>query len=386
MQISIPGPQGSYRADFVLEQLSRGLASLPPADPSAGRLARLRGALAQRGYLLAHAGAGLSLGAMLHLWHILMMPSVGTAPPAERERLLERFFDTLIRDLQNARRGYYPEDLVFRFPFATYAKVAPELVIEGPRILLRKHRNDFTSLPDGAFRDRYPDYYRRTFHWQTDGWLSARSARLYDASVEVLFVGLGDVMRRMAIPHVADAVSASPAPRVLDLACGTGRFLWQMHRALPRTRLTGVDLSAPYIERAERLLAGTGTSFLVENAEAVPLEGASFDAVTSVFLFHELPRDARRNVAREAFRLVRPGGAFVICDSAQHSDASDVRFYLDTFPSLYHEPYHKGYLRDDLAEMLREVGFESVTTESWFLAKVVAGRKPGRAGAARAAA
>jgi hypothetical protein len=35
----------------------------------------------------------------------------------------------------------------------------------------------------------YPDYYRQTFHFQTDGWLSAQSAAVYETSTETLFVG-----------------------------------------------------------------------------------------------------------------------------------------------------------------------------------------------------
>ena len=47
--------------------------------------------------------------------------------------------------------------------------------------------------PDPA---RYPAYYLQNFHYQTDGWLSADSARLYDFQVETLFLGSADTMRR----------------------------------------------------------------------------------------------------------------------------------------------------------------------------------------------
>ena len=42
----------------------------------------------------------------------------------------------------------------------------------------------YDDLPAEAKPETYPRYYRRTFHWQSDGWLSDRSARIYDASVE----------------------------------------------------------------------------------------------------------------------------------------------------------------------------------------------------------
>lgn len=370
MELSIPSPHGSVRVDSVTRHIS-------------GKLKAARAE--EKRYLLAHATLGISVGAGLRLWNLLLERHLGTAPPDQTERVLERYFDLMEQDLANARAGYYPEGLVHDFPLLTYARVAPELALEGLRILRRKHRNDFLELPPEAADPRYPDYYRRTFHWQADGWLSERSARLYDASVEILFLGLADVMRRMVIPPVVDATRALPAPRILDLASGTGRFLRQLHRALPAARLTALDLSAPYLEKAKENLAGAGADLVVANAEAVPLEGESFDAVTSIFLFHELPRDARRNVAREALRLLRPGGTVVLCDSAQLSDSGDVAFYLDAFPRLYHEPYYKGYLRDDLGELLREAGFTDVETRTHYVAKVVVGRKPSLPAAAAAA-
>ena len=49
---------------------------------------------------------------------------------------------------------------------------------------------------------------------------------------------------------------------------------------------------------------------------------------------------------------------------------------LEAFPALYHEPYFKSYLRDDLGAMLEEAGFDVEPSVPAFLAKVVVGRKP----------
>lgn len=38
----------------------------------------------------------------------------------------------------------------------------------------------------------YPDYYQNDFHFQTDGWMSAGSASVYEVSTETLFVGRQD--------------------------------------------------------------------------------------------------------------------------------------------------------------------------------------------------
>ena len=48
-----------------------------------------------------------------------------------------------------------------------------------------------------------PRYYQQNFHFQTDGYLSDHSARLYDFQVESLFAGTADVMRRRAYVPIA---------------------------------------------------------------------------------------------------------------------------------------------------------------------------------------
>ena len=137
-------------------------------------------------------------------------------------------------------------------------------------------------------------------------------------------------------------------------------------------------MSGPYLARASELLAGTDTSLIADNAEAIPLADAQFDAVTSVFLFHELPADARRRVMREAWRVLAPGGRFVVCDSAQLADSRELEAVLHAFAATYHEPYYKGYLRDDLAGVMTECGFEVESSTPHLVSKVVVGRKPPR--------
>jgi ubiquinone/menaquinone biosynthesis C-methylase UbiE len=56
------------------------------------------------------------------------------------------------------------------------------------------------------------------------------------------------------------------------------------------------------------------------NAEAMPFADASFDVVTSIYLFHEIPPEVRRTVAGEFARILKPGGRLIFMDSLQHGD------------------------------------------------------------------
>ena len=51
-------------------------------------------------------------------------------------------------------------------------------------------------------------------------------------------------------------------------------------------------------------------------------EDGEFDAVTNVYLFHEMPKEARRNAAREYARVLKPGGKLFFVDSAQVGDGA----------------------------------------------------------------
>jgi len=262
-----------------------------------------------------------------------------------------------------------------------YLRELPRLIADAPRVVRRMRHNDYKDIPH-VDKERFPAYYRRTFHWQTDGYFSDHSAEVYELGVELLFRGTADVMRRQIIPPVTEYVRAMAGQdashvKLLDIACGTGRTLHQLARTHPTMRLHGVDLSPAYIKRARKRLADVEELTLaVENAESLPWADATFDIVTSVYLFHELPRNARRNVVREMLRVVKPGGLVVIEDSAQPSESPDLAAVLHDFPREFHEPFYEDYLRDDLGALLEAGGFGDVLTRQALVAKVVVARRP----------
>jgi ubiquinone/menaquinone biosynthesis C-methylase UbiE len=298
--------------------------------------------------------------------------------PATLESTRRRYQELLRRDLANAEAGLYPRSLLFQFPFTDYLRAVPSIVRDLPRSMRRFFARNYRDLPPEAQSARYPSYFRRNFHWQTDGYFSRRSAQLYDPGVEFLFLGTADVMRRQIIPHITRFVrdrGDGPA-RVLDVACGTGRMLRQLSIAQPALSFYGMDLSPYYVQEARELLSDvTDLSLVVENAESMPFVNDHFDVITSLFLLHELPKDARRKVIAEMYRVLRPGGMVAVMDSAQLSDSPELAGVLDRFAVDFHEPYYKGYLRDDLDAMLAEVGFAVESVETHFVSKLAIGRK-----------
>ncbi len=303
-----------------------------------------------------------------------------TVPDPDRETLRElhqRLRALFQRDLDNVACGLYPRRLLFQVPVGTYARQFPRLVLDFPRSILRRRMRAYRDLPDEVDEELYPPYFRRTFHWQTDGYLSRRSAELYDVGVEFLFAGTADVMRRQVIPPISRWLAAhggARGKRVLDVACGTGRTLAQLQLAHPELKLYGLDLSPYYVQLARDTL--DDVSLVAENAEEMPFADATFDVVTSTYLFHELPRNARRKVLAEMVRVCKPGGRIVIEDSGQLVEAGPIGFFLQRFPEDFHEPFYRDYLGDDLAIPMAQAGLAGVETEPCFVAKVLVGDKP----------
>ena len=204
----------------------------------------------------------------------------------------------LERDVVDAEQGVYPRRLLWSHNSAGYATRLPALVWDVLTLDRRRQERSW-RLPTHIDDATLPAYFRRQFHWQRDGYLSDRSARLYDPGVEFLFLGMADVMRRRCLAPIVRETHRQGRPlRVLDVACGTGRTLWMLGQALPEASLTGVDLSAPYLKAARKLTAQLDdVSLLRGNGEALPFPDDHFDVVTSTYLFHDLPHAARRCAA-----------------------------------------------------------------------------------------
>lgn len=229
-----------------------------------------------------------------------------------------------------------------------------------------------------------PRYYRQNFHFQSGGWLTEESARLYDFQVETLFAGTADAMRRQALRPIALELKGRDQRQcmLVDVACGTGRFLAEVKHNWPRLPVVGVDLSAPYLARAKRTLAEWSRADLVEGAaEDLPLPDAQADIVTCIYLFHELPPKLRARVAAEIARVLKPGGLFVLVDSLQTGDTPALDALLEAFPVAFHEPYYANYAKADLARLFGAAGLRLESQENAYLSKIMAFRKEGTADA-----
>jgi len=287
-------------------------------------------------------------------------------------------------DWQEAEAGIYPKSQLFEAPWLEWAKKYPLVWLDMPKTWERRKRNKTREIPRDVNEEEYPDYYLQNFHHQTDGYLSDHSAEIYDIQVEILFNGTADSMRRRILAPLKRSLKQylsedSKKIKILDIATGTGRTLQQIQSALPKVELYGIDLSGSYLKQASKYLSsrsGDLVQLTKGNAENMPYQSNSFQALTCVFLFHELPRDARQNVLNECFRLLEPGGTLVLADSIQIEDSPKFTSIMENFHKIFHEPYYRDYIIDNIDLKLEQSGFSTISSESHFMTKVWKAKKP----------
>jgi ubiquinone/menaquinone biosynthesis C-methylase UbiE len=297
----------------------------------------------------------------------------------DRQRLIRDLWQLIERDWQHIAEGTYAPPDDWRGNPLDGLRRAADFFADLRAVEARRHGDLGERLMTEAPPERYPPYYRRKFHFQTDGYLSEASAERYDYQVEVLFGGGAAAMRRQGLVPLRAALlqhqGGASTARLLDLGCGTGEFLREVKRNYPRLSVTGIDLSAPYLRVAERRLADWSRVRLVEAAaEAIPASDASFDIVTALYLFHELPGNVRQAVAAEIRRVLKPGGTLILVDSLQTGDEPEYDALLDYFPYAFHEPYYASYVREDL-DRLFSPGFLRQMTVPAYFSKVVSWRR-----------
>src|SRR5262249_30708031 len=156
----------------------------------------------------------------------------------------------------------------------------------------RRANHHVTTAKAEAAASGVPDYYAQDFHFQTGGFLLEGSARLFYMQDENPVIVAAGPLPRAGLRPIAGLMRGWGHRQVtlLDIGCGTGRFLRQLRCAYPAIGLKGLDLSRAYLDEARRHLAQLRSAQLIHAAaEKIPLPDASIDIVTCIFLYHELP-------------------------------------------------------------------------------------------------
>ena len=149
------------------------------------------------------------------------------------------------------------------------------------------------------------------------GQLFDRIAGTYDGLNHGLSLNIDRLWRRKTVAQMR------PAQHVLDVAIGTADLTIEMFRQHKAEQVTGIDLSDQMMAIGQKKISNlqypiSNIQFVHANAQAMPFEDASFDAVTCAFgcrNFNNLDEGLR-----EMYRVLKPGGQVTILEFSYPSN------------------------------------------------------------------
>jgi SAM-dependent methyltransferase len=213
------------------------------------------------------------------------------------------------------------------------AHAADLVVIDGPAVRLEP---DLVSV---LLDDTHPEYLGGQFvaavvssldyaglteFFRTGRTIAERPPRFHRA-IEAVTVQDIAVFFQEALASLPElAATLTLGGRVLDVACGGGRWLIAIARRFPATELVGVEFEPDSVARAMRHVtdAGLGDRIRIASHQIADMRfEAEFDLVYVQDALHELP-DRTASLAR-AWAAVRPGGRLVVLEWCLPEDPAE---------------------------------------------------------------
>src|SRR6059036_789670 len=198
------------------------------------------------------------------------------------------------------------------------------------------------------------------------------SSKLYDAT-ETAVLPEAAVLASLGCGNPTALAELHEGEVVLDLGSGGGiDVLLSAKRVVPKGNVYGLDMADAMLGLArenQRKAGVTYVEFLKGEIEHLPLPDGSVDVIISNCVIN-LAVD-KRQVLREAFRVLRPGGRFAVSDVVVRGEVpSAVRSSMELWVGCV-----AGALEEaEYQRLLAEAGFEEIGVEPTRIYEVTEGR------------
>jgi SAM-dependent methyltransferase len=124
------------------------------------------------------------------------------------------------------------------------------------------------------------------------------------------FNRLIDDLQFRAIRRALALGGVRPGARILDVGCGTGRWVRRYHDL--GLRATGVDATPPMLRLARE--RGTTTPVVAGEAQRLPFADAQFDFVSDITVIQHIPASLQDEALGEMTRVLKPGGRLILME------------------------------------------------------------------------
>jgi ubiquinone/menaquinone biosynthesis C-methylase UbiE len=160
-----------------------------------------------------------------------------------------------------------------------------------------------------------------------------------------------------------DALGEAARGSVLDVACGPG--ILSAATAKSARDVVAFDLTPEMLKKATQRCSEAGLANVVfreGNAAELPFANAAFDAVVTRLSVHHFDRPGR--VMSEIFRVLRPGGRFVIADVISSEVPAEAE--LQNAIEILRDPSHVRMLPgSELTALIKHAGFAIESQTTW---------------------
>lgn len=139
---------------------------------------------------------------------------------------------------------------------------------------------------------------------------------------------------------------------VIDLGCGTGAFLKQIHEIFPQYELTGIDGSYDMLDQAR--LQDVPAGFSQADLDRVNLahNDDRYDVILSMNVLHHL--DDPEDHLSQIRQIVNSNGTVFLCDYAIDTPLMKA---ADLFWRTFQSSYTRGFSSPELQEILKHLGY-----------------------------
>ncbi len=142
-------------------------------------------------------------------------------------------------------------------------------------------------------------------------------------------------MSKQIIDWIAAYVNIPDGGKGLDVGCGSGALTIACAKRNPKASWLGLDrwgkeyasFNKKLCENNSRAEGVNNTSFMQGDACKLPFENESFDAVTSNYVYHNIPSNDRQSILLETLRTLKKGGTFAIHDSMSKGRYGDMQAF-----------------------------------------------------------
>ncbi|MDA8732302.1 class I SAM-dependent methyltransferase [Luminiphilus sp.] len=150
--------------------------------------------------------------------------------------------------------------------------------------------------------------------------------------------------------------------RILDMGCAVGHSTLPYVTGFEHAEVHAIDVAAPMLRYAHARASSKDLAvhFSQQNAELTDFEDNSFDLVVSHILLHETSSAAIKNVIKECYRVLKPGGMMLHVETPPYEGMEPFdTFIFDWDSENNNEPFWRKSHLLDLDALARDSGFSN---------------------------